>query len=72
MLVGIVAGAVCSVLAAAFEAGLLVFRFFSVGHIGGGLGSKIMLIAFLGAIVGGLVGWLVGAIVKPRERNAAR
>ena len=72
VLVGIVAGAVCSVLAAAFEAGILVFRFFSVGRIGGGFGSKILLIAVFGAVVGGLVGWLVGAIVKPREREAAR
>jgi lipopolysaccharide export LptBFGC system permease protein LptF len=71
VLVGVVAGAVCSVLAAGFEAFIVTFRFISVGHVGGGLGSKVALIAFLGAIVGGIVGLAVGAIVKPRERGPA-
>ncbi len=66
VLVGIVAGAVCSVIAAAFEASVLTIRFFSVGRVGGGLGSKLLLIAIVGAIVGGIVGFLVGALFKQR------
>ncbi len=72
VLVGVIAGAVCSVLAAGFEAFIVTLRFFSVGHLGGGIGSKFLIIALLGAVVGGLVGFAVGALVKPRERGAAR
>jgi hypothetical protein len=68
VLVGIIAGAVCSVMAAAFEASILTLRFFSLGKIGGGLGSKLLLIAIVGAIIGGVVGYLVGALFKQRER----
>ncbi|HTW84548.1 MAG TPA: hypothetical protein VMD91_10800 [Candidatus Sulfotelmatobacter sp.] len=67
VLVGIVAGAVCSVIAAAFEASVLTLRFFSLGHIGGGLGSKLLIIAVVGAVVGGIVGFLVGALFKQRD-----
>lgn len=67
VLVGIIAGAVCSVIAAAFEASILTLRFFSVGQFGGGLGSKLLFIAVMGAIIGGIVGFLVGALFKPRE-----
>ena len=72
VIVGIVAGAVCSVLAAGFEAFIVTLRFFSVGHLGGGIGSKFLIIALLGAIVGGAVGFVVGAFVKPRERGSVR
>ena len=67
VLVGIIAGAVCSVIAAIFETLVLTARFFSMGRIGGGLGSKLLLIAIVGAIVGGFVGFLVGALFKARE-----
>jgi len=67
VLVGICAGAVCSVFAAAFEASILTLRFFTLGKVGGGLGSKLLLIAIIGAILGGLVGFLVGALFKQRE-----
>jgi hypothetical protein len=67
VLVGIVAGALCSVIAAAFEASVLTLRFFSLGHIGGGLGSKLLIIAVVGAVVGGIVGFLVGALFKQRD-----
>jgi hypothetical protein len=67
VLVGIIAGAVCSVVAALFEALVLTARFFSMGHLGGGLGSKLLIIALVGAIVGGIVGFLVGALFKQRE-----
>lgn len=72
VLVGVVAGAVCSVLAAGFEAFIVTLRFFSVGHLGGGIGSKFLIIAVLGAVVGGVVGFFVGALVKPRERGPVR
>ena len=67
VLVGIIAGAVCSVLAALFEASILTLRFFSLGRIGGGVGSKLLLIAIMGAVVGGIVGFLVGALFKQRD-----
>jgi hypothetical protein len=67
VLVGIIAGAVCSVFAAAFEASILTLRFFTVGTFGGGLGSKLLLIAILGAVLGGIVGFLVGALFKQRD-----
>ncbi len=67
VLVGIIAGAVCSVIAAAFEASILTLRFFSLGKVGGGLGSKLLLIAVVGAVIGGLVGFLVGALFKQRD-----
>jgi membrane protein YqaA with SNARE-associated domain len=67
VLVGIIAGAVCSVIAALFEASILTLRFFSLGRVGGGVGSKLLLIAIMGAIVGGVVGFLVGALFKQRD-----
>jgi Mn2+/Fe2+ NRAMP family transporter len=67
VLVGIVAGAVCSVLAAAVEAVVLTARFFELGRIGDGLSSKLLIIAIVGAVVGGIVGYLVGALFKPRD-----
>jgi hypothetical protein len=67
VLVGIVAGAVCSVIAALFEASILTLRFFSLGRVGGGVGSKLLFIAVMGAIVGGIVGFLVGALFKQRD-----
>lgn len=72
VLVGVIAGAVCSVLAAGFEAFIVTLRFFSVGHVGGALGSKLLVIGLLGAVVGGLVGLGVGMIVKPRDRGSVR
>lgn len=72
VLVGVIAGAICSVLAAGFEAVIVTLRFFSVGHLGGGIGSKFLVLALLGAVVGGIVGFVVGALVKPRERGPVR
>jgi hypothetical protein len=65
--VGIIAGAVCSVLAAAFEAGILFARVFTIGRVGGGFGSGFIWIALSGALVGGIVGLLVGGIFNRRE-----
>ena len=70
VLVGIVAGAVCSVVAAAFEGSILMLRFFSLDRVGGGFGSKLLLIALVGAIAGGIVGFLVGALFKQRDPAA--
>ena len=67
VVVGIIAGAVCSVLAAAFEAGILFARVFTIGRVGGGFGSGIVWIALSGALVGGIVGLLVGACFNRRE-----
>ena len=67
VLVGIIAGAVCSVLAALFEVGVLTLRFFSLEQLGGGFGSKLGFIAVMGAVVGGIVGFLVGALFKQRN-----
>ncbi|GAC1543595.1 MAG: hypothetical protein NVS3B16_10180 [Vulcanimicrobiaceae bacterium] len=43
-------------------------RFLSLGAHGGGLGSKIVFIAIVGAFVGGIVGFFVGAVIKPRPQ----
>ena len=67
VLVGVLAGAVCSVIAAAFEASILTLRFFTLDKLGGGLGNKLLLIAVVGAVIGGLVGFLVGAMFKQRD-----
>ena len=66
VLVGIIAGAVCSVVAAAFEGVDPDLPLLLVDQVGGGLGSKLFLIALVGAIVGGIVGFLVGALFKQR------
>ena len=70
VVVGIIAGAVCSVLAAAFEAGIVALRFFSIGHIGGNFGSGALLLALLGGVVGGLVGFGVGALFNRRAATS--
>jgi membrane protein YqaA with SNARE-associated domain len=70
VLVGIIAGAVCSAIAAAFEASVLSLRFFDIGHLGGGMGSRLLLIALVGAVAGGIVGYLVGAFFKQRDPAA--
>jgi hypothetical protein len=61
VVVGVIAGAVCAVLAAAFEAGILAFRFFSIGHVGGHFGDGVAILALVGAAIGGVV----GASVRP-------
>jgi hypothetical protein len=53
--VGVVAGAVCAVLAAAFDAGILALRFFSV-QLGDHIQSGVLLLALSGAVLGGIVG----------------
>ena len=66
MVVGVITGVFSAVVAALFEAFFVTARFLSLGTHGGGLGSKILLIAVVGAVVGGIVGFCVGAVIKPR------
>lgn len=68
IVVGVITGAVAAIVAAALEAFFVTVRFLSVGAHGGGLGSKMPVIALVGALVGGVVGYFLGFIIKPRER----
>jgi hypothetical protein len=67
VVIGAVAGAICAVLAAAFEAGILAFRFFTIGHFGGDVGSGVAVLALTGAVLGGLVGLSVRSLFGRRE-----
>jgi hypothetical protein len=69
VLVGVITGVLSAVVAALFEAFFVTARFLSLGEHGGGLGSKMFVIALVGALVGGLVGFFVGAVIKPRPQT---
>ncbi|MGA2391980.1 MAG: hypothetical protein ABSH03_01350 [Candidatus Lustribacter sp.] len=64
VVVGVIAGAVCAVLSAAFEGGILAFRFFSIDHLGGHFGSEFAIVAFAGAAIGGLVALTAGTLFR--------
>jgi hypothetical protein len=64
VVVGIIAGAVCAVLSAAFEGGILAFRFFSIDHLGGHFGSGFAVVALAGAAIGGLVAFGTGTLFR--------
>jgi hypothetical protein len=64
VLVGIIAGAVCAVLSAAYEGGILAFRFFSIDHLGGHFGSGFAILALAGAAIGGLLALGAGAFFR--------
>jgi hypothetical protein len=64
VVVGIIAGAVCAVLSAAFEGGILAFRFFSIGHLGGHFGSGFAILALAGAAIGGLAAFAAGTLFR--------
>jgi hypothetical protein len=64
VVVGIIAGAVCAVLSAAFEGGILAFRFFSIEHLGGHFGSEFAVFALAGAAIGGLVAFATGTLFR--------
>ena len=68
VLVGVITGIVVAVVSAVVEAIFVTARFLSFGHHGGGVGSKLVVIAAIGAVVGAIVGTLLGAVVKPRAR----
>jgi hypothetical protein len=67
VVVGIIAGAVCAVLSAAFEGGILALRFFSIDHLGGHFGNEFAVFALAGAAIGGLVAFGAGSSFR-RER----
>ena len=69
VLVGVITGVFSAVIAALFEAFFVTMRFLSLGTQGGGLGSKMLFIAIIGAVVGGGVGFVVGAVIKPRAQS---
>jgi hypothetical protein len=64
VVVGIIAGAVCAVLSAAFEGGILAFRFFSIDHLGGHFGSGFALLALAGGAIGGIVAFGTGTLFR--------
>jgi hypothetical protein len=65
--VGVITGAVCSILAAVIEGFIATVRIFSFGHIGGAFGTQLLGIGLIGAVLGGMVGLFLGALVKSRE-----
>jgi len=67
VVVGVIAGAVCAVLSAAFEGGILAFRFFSIEHLGDHFGGEFAVFALAGAAIGGLVALGAGTLFR-RER----
>ena len=69
IVVGVITGAVCSVLAAVIEGFIATLRVFSFGRIGGGIGVELLSIALVGAILGGIVGIFLGALVTSREMS---
>jgi hypothetical protein len=64
VVVGIIAGAVCAVVSAAFEGGILAFRFFSIDHLGGHFGAEFAVVAIAGAAIGGLVALGAGTFFR--------
>jgi hypothetical protein len=67
VVVGIIAGAVCAVLSAAFEGGILALRFFSIGHLGGHFGGDFAILVLAGAAIGGLVALGAAALFRPEH-----
>jgi hypothetical protein len=64
VVVGIIAGAVCAVLSAAYEGGILALRFFSIDHLGGHFGSGFVIVGLAGAAIGGVVALGAGALFR--------
>jgi hypothetical protein len=67
VVVGIIAGAVCAVLSAAFEGGVLALRFFSIGHLGGHFGGEFAILVLAGAAIGGLVALAAAGLFRPEH-----
>lgn len=66
IVVGVISGAVCSVLAAFIEGFIAAVRVFSFGRIGA-FGGELLMVALAGGLLGGIVGLFFGKVVKPRE-----
>jgi hypothetical protein len=64
VVVGIIAGAVCAVLATAYEGGILALRFFSIDHLGGHFGNGFAILALAGAAIGGVVALGAGTLFR--------
>jgi hypothetical protein len=64
VVVGIIAGAVCAVLSAAFEGGILALRFFSIDHLGGHFGNEFAVFALAGGAIGGIVALGAGTLFR--------
>ena len=62
VVVGIFAGAVCAVASAAFEGGILAFRFFTIDHLGAHFGAGFAILAIVGGALGGLVAFGAGTL----------
>jgi hypothetical protein len=67
--VGVITGAFAAIIASALELFFVAEGVLSLGHAGGGFGSKILVIGLTGALVGGIVGFFLGALVKPRVQT---
>jgi hypothetical protein len=67
VVVGVIAGGVCAVVAAAFEAGIVALRFFSIGHLGSHFGTTVVILALAGATIGGIVGLSIRPLFAPRD-----
>lgn len=66
IVVGMISGAVCSVLAALIEGVAASVRVFEFGRVGA-YGGTLLMIALAGAVLGGVVGLLFGAVRNPRS-----
>jgi hypothetical protein len=68
VLVGVITGAICSVLVAVIETVMAALRVFPVAHIGQAFGDKLAIVALAGALFGGLVALPLGVIIKQHEK----
>lgn len=68
VLVGVITGAICSVLVAVIEMVMAALRVLPVAHVGQAFGGQLAIVALAGALFGGLVALALGIIVQPREK----
>lgn len=68
VIVGVITGAICSVLVAVIEMVMAALRVFPVAHVGQAFGDKLAIVALAGALFGGLVAFALGVIVQPRKK----
>lgn len=68
VLVGVITGAICSVLVVVIETVMAALRVFPVAHVGQAFGGKLAIVALAGALFGGLVALPLGVIVKQRGK----
>ena len=68
VLVGAITGAISAVIAVALEVFFIAQQMVTLGHAGGGFGSKVLFIAIVGGIAGAIIGFFIGAVVRPRSQ----